>query len=464
MIKMKFEKAAPESVGISPKGIEGFIKRLEKDELDMHSILIMRGGKLVFEGYYEPYGKNSLHRMFSISKSLTSIAIGMMIFDRDIGLDDKICDYFPEFIPEDGVHPYIRETTIRHMLTMTTPHDGTTYDKYSGKGWVKSFFTKTPSHKPGTVFSYDTSASHVLAALVEKRTGKRLIDYVRDKGLMISDEAYFIPDGEGVSQGGSGLLALPYDLLIIADMLMRGGVSGDKRLLTAGYVQEMTSFQVPNHAKGYFPAEQQGYGYQIWRTQRGGFMMYGLAGQLAVCFPEKDLIFVTTADLTDRKGGIQRIFDAFFDEVYDTLDGKLEPSDLPALEKGLAVMPLENKDTYDIDKIYEFTDNKPGLKAMRIVANSDSGSINLEFSDGIQSIGFGFGELRFGGFVKYNCPYAASAGWCGENILIIKANLIGECAGKIFIELSFSGSEVTVFMRKTEETLFNEFNGFAQSK
>ncbi len=464
MSKIKFEKTVPESVGISSRGIMEFVKRLEEYDLDMHSILIMRKSKLVFEGYYAPYGRNSLHRMFSVSKTLTAIAIGMMVFDRDIDLDDKICDYFPEFRPEGGFHPYLEETTIRHMLMMTTPHDGTAYDKFASTGWVKSFFVKTPTHRPGTVFSYDTGASHVLAALVEKRSGRPLVEYVRDKGLMISDSAYFIPDGDGVSQGGSGLLALPYDLLIMADMLMNGGVSNGNRILTAGYVQDMTSFQNPNHAKGYFPAEQQGYGYHLWRTQRNGFMMYGLAGQLAVCFPDKDLIFVTTADLTDRKGGIQVIFDTFFKEVYNTTDTENEVVDLSVLEKNLRVKPMACKEKHDIDRIFEFDDNNPGLRALRIVTNSKNGTVNLEFSDGIQSIGFGFGRLRFGGFSKYNCPYAASAEWCNENILIVKVNLIGECTGKIFLELSFKDGGVTAFMRNTEETLFREFDGFAQSK
>ena len=102
---------------------------------------------------------------------------------------------------------------------------------------------------------------------------------------------------------------------------------------------------------------------------------------------------------------------------------------------------------------------------MRVTAGKNSGALDLEFEDGIQTIGFGFGSLKFGGFVKYNCPYAASAGWSGEKVLIIKANLIGECAGKIFIELSFcDDGGLTIFMRKTEETLFSEYNGFAQSK
>lgn len=465
MTKLKFEKAAPESVGISPAGIVGFLNRLERDGLDMHSVMIMRRGKLVFEGYYAPYGRKSLHRMFSISKSLTAIAIGMLIDEGRLSLDDKICAHFPEYVPSEGAHPYLEQTTIRHMLMMTTPHNGTTYDKFSGKGWVKSFFVKTPTHKPGTVFSYDTSASHVLAALVEKLTGKKLADYVREKGLPISDEAYFVPDGEGVSQGGSGLLALPYDILAIADMLMRGGVSDGRRLLPEGYVREMTAFQVPNHAKGFFPAEQQGYGYHVWRTQRGGFMMYGMAGQLAVCFPDKDLIFVTTADLTDRHGGIQRIFDAFFDEVYDTLDCDFESFDLSDVEKNLRVKPLMSLDTYEKDEVFEFENNSMGLKALRVTAGKNSGALDLEFEDGIQTIGFGFASMKFGGFVKYNCPYAASAGWSGENVLIIKANLIGECAGKIYIELSFNeDGGLTIFMRKTEETLFGEYNGFAQSK
>lgn len=137
--------------------------------------------------------------MYSISKSFTSIAIGLLIDEGKLSFDDKICDYFQDKL-EKETPSYIKEITIRDMLKMATAHKSTTYKQYDGNDWVKSFFVLEPSHMPGTVFSYDTSSSHVLAALVERLSGKSILDYLRDKFLNeigFSKEARWLKDPKG---------------------------------------------------------------------------------------------------------------------------------------------------------------------------------------------------------------------------------------------------------------------------
>lgn len=467
-----FEKTAPELVNINSGRIINFIKRLERDELDMHSVLIMRDGKLICEAYYAPFERETLHRMFSVTKSVVSLAIGFLSDEGVISLDNSITSYFPEYEPEGGFHPYIKETTIRHMLMMTTPHNGTTFDKYRKYDWTETFFTKTPTHRPGTVFSYDTSASHVLAALIEKLTGMTLLDYVRSKGfheLGFSGSAYCLKDGCGVSQGGSGLMARPYDLMILANMVMNYGRVRDKQLISEEYLKAALCCQVPNFVKGSFLAEMQGYGYQFWRTENNGFMMYGLAGQLAVCFPDKNLILVTTADETDRKGGVQQIFDAFYDELYNYIDEPVINNDdysrLLKQIKKLRIKPLDNYHSFEIDRRYSFGDNSLKLNDIRIITSVTGGKIIINNCFGKQVIRFGFNSFMDGKFNNYNCPYIASGTWCDENTLVVRANLIGECIGKVIMQFSFKHKDsLTVFSRKTEEVLFGEYSGFAQSE
>ena len=136
-----------------------------------------------------------------------------------------------------------------------------------------------------------------MAALVEKLTGLSLLDYLRTKGLSkvgFSNESYCISDGCGVSQGGSGMMAYPKDLLLLAKLAIDYGKIDNIQILPEKYLREATSYKVANFVKGSFLAEMQGYGYQFWMTKNNGFMMYGMAGQLALCFPDKDLILVTT--------------------------------------------------------------------------------------------------------------------------------------------------------------------------
>ena len=159
----EFERALPEEVGIPSLSIRKTLEFLDQKEVPMHSLLIMRRDKLIFEKYYKPYEKDTLHRMFSISKTFTALAISLLIDEGKIHYEDKIVSFFPEYVSED-THPWIKEMTIRNLLEMRTCHASTTYKVDMKSNWVESFFTVKPTHKPGTVFHYDTSAAHTLSA------------------------------------------------------------------------------------------------------------------------------------------------------------------------------------------------------------------------------------------------------------------------------------------------------------
>ena len=151
---------------LTDRQMQDFVRVLEKRRVPLHSVLIAQHGKLIFEKYYAPYCRNKLQRMFSVTKSFTSLAIGLLEQEGKISLQDHICDYFPEFLPG-VVHPWLAEMTIENMLKMQTCHNMTTYNKTSTtENWVRSFFQTEPTHRPGTLFMYDTSSSHVLCALV----------------------------------------------------------------------------------------------------------------------------------------------------------------------------------------------------------------------------------------------------------------------------------------------------------
>lgn len=161
----------------------------------MHSFLLMRHDTLIAEGYYAPYQKDTLHRMFSISKSFTSIAIGLLEAEGKLSLDDPIVSYFPDKIPA-NVHPWIAAMTIRDMLMMRTCHAATTYKVDMKSDWVESFFTVPPTHPAGKLFHYDTSSAHTLSALVERLSGMPMLDYLKEKlsVLEFSDESYMLTD------------------------------------------------------------------------------------------------------------------------------------------------------------------------------------------------------------------------------------------------------------------------------
>ena len=503
----EFEKVMPQDAGIDPDKIKKVLERLDKRNIPMHSLLILKDGRLVFEKYYAPYEKDTLHRMFSISKSFTAAAIALLTMEGKIGLDDPICDYFPEYVTAD-THPYIKMMTIRNMLQMRTCHASTTYKVNMKEDWVKSFFTVAPTHKPGTVFHYDTSSAHVLCALVEKLSGTDMLSYMKERMLKYVDfsaDSYMVKDPFGVSIGGSGLMATPMDVLKFLYILSKKGRivcnDGEERsLLPEEFVKEATSNISDTFVTGPVPSEMQGYGMQIWQNEKGGFVLYGMGGQLGISLPDRKLLIMTTADTQGIAGGNQVIYDAIYENLlgdedelrhgYDvaddgarsasgvTKDSAQAYEDLLDYADTLRIAAPRLPESYGITNIpshsnegfadhtsfeYQLDPNKSGFDKLSITLD-EKGPCSISFKQGNVShtITFGIGSMCEGTSPIYNDKYTAGAMWSRENVLYIKVHLIGECVGSIHFQLFFDPGEVTVFMRKIEETYYQEFEGHLQ--
>jgi CubicO group peptidase (beta-lactamase class C family) len=430
--------------------------RLTKSGLPVHSLLTDWNGITIKEAYQAPYGKTDLHRMFSITKSFCSIAAGFLCADGKITLEDRIVDYFPEYC-SDQTHPWLKEMTIRHMLSMETCHTSTTYKIHSGNNWVESFFITPPSHRSGQIFLYDTSSSHTLAALVKKLTGKGVLDYLREKCLDqigFSKEAYIINDPFGSEMGGSGLMALPSDLLKLGRYCMDTILDGQGDF--ADYLREAVSFQTPTVHFGQTFDEQQGYGYQFWRI-RNGFAMYGMGGQYVLFYPKQNLVFVVTADTQNIKGGNQLILDMIGDVVESfTLETE-------ALKNNLDLRADFNQpDSWN--ESYRLCDNQRGFQKLSLSFDQSEGVLTLTGSENCFSIPFSFEEPKVSFLQGYGERIAVKAMWADSNSLYLPIQVVGECVGSIHIMLRLSDEKITVWMKKIEETYFAEFQGFFEGK
>ena len=478
---LNFSTGTPESTGISASHISNFVKRLQNKGVAMHSFLLLHKDTLIAEGYYKPYDADTLHRMFSISKSFTAIAIGLLMDEGKLSLDDTIIDYFPDKLPKD-VHPWIANMTIRDMLMMRTCHAATTYKVNMKEDWVESFFTVAPTHPSGKLFHYDTSSAHVLCALAERLSGMPMLDYIKSKlsVLGISEKSYMLTDPFGVSMGGSGLVATPKDILKFGYFLLKEGNINGEVLLSSSYIKDATSHLTDTCLTGPVPSECQGYGYQIWRNERGGYVCYGMGGQLVIVLPQYDLICVTTADTQGLGGGNQLIYDAFYDEILD----KIAPA--PLLEDPVACTKLaelfeslelpmlddcsKNKDFLDFvrdiqDSHWKFEDNPQGFTDLSICFSPEKdgavlgGILTLTLQEKEIRLPFGIGTLITDTFPGYDMKYAANATLLADHTLYIKFHIIDAFVGSVHLQLSFAEDEVTVFMRKQEESLFWEYNG-----
>ena len=314
---MKIICSTPEKCGIHPDAIPMFIHNINSREIPLYSFILYRNNRLVSEIYLPPCTQNSLHEMCSITKSFVSLGIGILADKGAIHLDDHIIKYFNEYISTTP-HPWLSSLTIRHMLNMQSCHSSTTYKKNSAQDWVKSFFTTPPDRKPGTGFSYDTSSTHTLCALVEKISSMPLLDFLRQEFLNSIDfsrESYIKKDPFGVSIGGSGLMAKSIDILKLGILIMNNGIYNNKQLLPQWYLKEAVSSQVSTINQSYTD-ERQGYGYQFWRFSHNGYGCYGMGGQFLLCYPHHNLICVTTTSPTNPKGTHQLILNSIYEHIF----------------------------------------------------------------------------------------------------------------------------------------------------
>lgn len=488
---LTFLKDSPESVGIPSCCIKNCLDRLNRQGIPMHSFLLMRHDKLITEGYFSPCKADTLHRMFSISKSFTAVAMGLLTDEGKLSLNDPIAKYFPEKLPE-KVHPWIAEMTIRDMLMMRTCHAAATYKFDMTKDWVESFFTTPPTHPAGKLFHYDTSSAHTLCALAEKLTGEEMLHYIKKKlsVLGFSENSYMLKDPFGVSMGGSGLVATSMDILKFGYFLYHNGCIEGKQLLSSSYIKEATSKLTETCVTAPIPSEAAGYGYQIWQNEKNGYVCYGMGGQLIIILPDYHMICVTTADTQGIGGGNQQIYNAIYEEILPYVQEEALPvntgtrSEYLSIIKALQLSPLKGKSDSPIassinKKLYKVChtlktpsadfslSDKWGFESFSVSFDQQGqrsfgytgGTLTFVLAGKTYHLSFGLQSMKTGLFPIYDMNYAASGAWLTDNTLYIKVHIIDSSVGSVHFQLTFGENDLTIFMRKQEETMFNEFNG-----
>lgn len=487
------------------------LDRLQRTNIPLHSLHILYRGQTELEAYYAPYAKGQLHRMFSISKSLTALAILKLCEAGQISPEASICDYFPEYLTE-NTHPWIRQTTVRNMLMMRTCHASTTYKFHMEQDWVESFFTVPPTHKPGTVFHYDTSSSHTLCALVEKLTGRPMLDYLKDvllREIGWSEASYMLTDPFGHSLGGSGLMATAEDLVLLGQLLLQEGRFQGRQLLPKELLAEALSWQSATAVTGPVPSECQGYGYFFWCGEHDARVCYGMGGQLILCYPAQELLVVTTADTQGMNGANQLIYDAVHEILLPALQAaeaalkdddpvtarKTEPEDpgRAALQQRLsrlAITPVRQvfaqgcspslrepdgpaaslaetsagfldprTDGSRINgQVYRFQGETP-FTDLALELEADSGTLRYTLNGIRCRLPFGLSRVVPGRFPIYQMFCASSGMWLDEHTFYIRTHLLDSSVGSVHFQLYFGEDDLTVFLKKQEETLFGEYSG-----
>lgn len=335
---IRLPRGSAEAQGVSSAAIRAFVETANEKVDTLHSIMIVRHGHVVAEGWWKPESADKPHVLHSLSKSFTSTAVGFAVAEGKLSVDDLVLKFFPEEAPAERSNN-LKQMRVRDLLTMSTGHQDE--PKFNAESsWVKTFLAHPVPHKPGAHFQYNSPATYMCSAIVQKVTGQTVLDYLKPRlfePLGIENPEWGTSP-EGITVGGWGLHVRTEDIAKFGQLYLQKGKWNDRQLLPQSWIEQATARQVSN---GSDPARDwdQGYGFQFWRCRHGAFRGDGAFGQFCVVLPEQDAVIVITADTRDMQAELNVVWDkllpAFHSEALPAIAD--EESKLKRLLESLEV-------------------------------------------------------------------------------------------------------------------------------
>jgi len=474
-----FPISIPETEGVSSVGIDSFLTAEAHSIHEFHGFMFLRHGKVIAQGWWDPYKPTLRHSLYSTSKSFTSTAFGFAVSEKRLTVNDKVISFFPNSLP-DTISPYLAQLTVKDLLTMSvgqTP-DPTFSIPFKPGSWVKAFLALRIANKPGTTFLYNTMATYMLSAIVQKVTGQKEIDYLKPrlfdplgiKGMDWEESA------EGINTGGWGLRLKTEDIAKLGQLYLQKGMWNGKQLLPKEWVEEATTFKI-DQAPGVAQSKKdssdwmQGYCYQFWRCRHNAFRADGAFGQYIIVFPDQDAVIAINSESPDMQGELNL--------VWKYLLPAMQPQSLPAnnaaetaLEQHLSALslpPLSNADKGVAslkDQTFSLQPNRLKIKSISVNIRNGVCHITLKKDSAAYTLNFETGEWLIGqtampgpglltganeNFSMLN-PYkiAGSYGWLDSQTLKLKLRYI-ESVHNETITFKFDGSKLIATIEYSED-------------
>lgn len=283
-------RVAPGQAGVPAALLDSLLRALDAPGAGTHGCIVARGGKVVCQAYWAPYTASHWHVTHSMCKSVTGTAIGMLADEGQLALDERLCDIFPE---QCGLLTgrRTRALTVEHLLTMQSGVNFRETGAVLESDWVKGFFEADVLFEPGSQFDYNSMNSYMLSAILQRRTGQTLMEYLTPRlfePLGFGDVAWERCP-KGINKGGWGMYVHLEDMVKLGMLYLAGGVWEGRRLLSESWVQAATAPRARS-------AQGEEYGYQLWpRTADGVYMFNGMFGQYVVMAPDLDLVVAVNA-------------------------------------------------------------------------------------------------------------------------------------------------------------------------
>jgi CubicO group peptidase (beta-lactamase class C family) len=431
-------RSTPEAQGISSSAILTFVEKAEAEIDALHSLVVLRHGHVVAEGWWEPYRREDNHVLFSLSKSFASTGIGLAIAEGKLSLDDTVLSLFPDEAPAEPSEN-LKAMRVRDLLSMSTGHHAEAIEGFSygssGISGVREFLALPVAHKPGTHFMYNTPASYILSAIVQKVSGDTLVDYLGPRlfAPLGIETAQWDESADGVSLGGFGLHLTTEDIARFGQLLLQRGLWKGEQILPQEWVQAATARQVSNGSNPESDWEQ-GYGYQFWRCRHDVYRGDGAFGQYCIVMPDQDAVVAITSGVGDMQAVLDLVWDHLLagmeaeplpasGEVQDQLRRKLANLELPP-QTGSPTSPVGAQVS---GNVYVLPENDGPIEAVGLEAGDETTLVlRIDGQDWWIPCGSdgwrGGSRLPYGGraMARTEQPVAASGAWTDDHTYRVK--------------------------------------------
>ena len=436
-------RSTPEQQGISSSAILSFVNAADSSIDAMHSVMIVRHGKVVAEGWWSPNDARTPHVLYSLSKSFTSTAVGLAIAEGKLSLDALVLSFFPNEAPA-SPSPNLRALRVRDLLRMSTGQIseaavGFVLDSTLPAGtWVQRFLAHPIPYKPGTHFLYNSPATYMLSAIVQKVTGQTVLDYLQPRVFapLRIERPTWVTSPEGIDAGAYGLNVRTEDIAKLGLLYLRRGEWNGARILPAAWVDSATARQTSD---GSDPASDwdQGYGYQFWRS-RHGYRGDGAFGQYMLVLPEQDAVVAITSGVRDMQAVMNLVWTRLLPAMRLTSlpDDAVARRALQARLGSLAMRTAAGRASSPLAatisrRWYTLPANARGIQAVALdlspsapalLVRSAAGETRTPFGTGAwvrSETGFANGMERFLA-VPPRPAVAASGGWTADSVFTLK--------------------------------------------
>lgn len=306
-------RSTPEKEAVSTVRIADFERQIDSGNVLPRGYMLLRNGKVVSERFWEPYKPDSKVWFYSLSKSFTSTGIGIAVDEGLLSVDDRVIDHFPDKAPSDPSEN-LRAMTVKHLLSMNTGHGTEPFlpeDEIMSHDWVEYFLHQPIEYAPGSKFLYNSMATYVLSAILQKVSGVTLLEYLRPRLFepLGFDEVFFdfVPP-DNINTGGWGMMARLEDVAKLGQLYLDGGMYNGKRIVSQQWVTDATSKVSDNNRPGEPTEWCMGYGYQFWCCRHGAFRGDGAYGQYCIVMPLQNMVLALMSETSEMQSVVDIVW------------------------------------------------------------------------------------------------------------------------------------------------------------